>query len=440
MINLFRVVYFLGIANRRLHWPREKLKRFQDKRIRQVVRNAYNSVPFYNRFFRENNIDLEEIRGIEDLSKLPILRKDEFKQQNPRDIVSDNYDLAELKKVRTSGSTGKPFEIYIDNKEDSWRKAIYMRANISCGQKLRDKWLVMTSPHHFNDTTGIQRKLGIYAQTCISLFESTDNKISQITALKPDILDGYSGSLVLLAKEVKRRGVKSVDPRVMFGSAESIDLHSRRFLEKVFDAPFYDQYGAAEVDRSAWQCLERDEYHMDADSVITEFVDKNGEPVGNGEKGEVVYTSLFNFAMPFIRYGIGDIGIPSENECSCGITLPLMKGIEGRKDSFLTLPGNRIISPMIFNFAFCSFKYYNDVNQYRVKQRKTDLFEVDIEMSKGSFVEKEVENEFKKHIKNFIDFSEDEVRFDVSFVKEMPMLSTGKLMSVTSDVKAKVVG
>jgi phenylacetate-CoA ligase len=440
MINLFRVVYLLGQANRRLHWSREKLKRFQDKRIRQVVRNAYNSVPFYNRFFRENNIDLEEIRGIEDLLKLPIIRKEEFKNQNPRDIVSDNYDLAELKKVRTSGSTGKPFEVYIDSKEDSWRKAIYMRANINCGQKLRDKWLVMTSPHHFNDTTGIQRKFGIYAQTCISLFESTDNKINQITALNPDILDGYSGSLVLLAKEVKRRGVKSIDPKVMFGSAESIDVQSRRFLEKVFDAPYCDQYGAAEVDRSAWQCLERDEYHMDADSVITEFVDKDGKPVANGEKGEVVYTSLFNFAMPFIRYAIGDIGIPSENECSCGITLPLMKGIEGRKDSFLTLPGNRIISPMIFNFAFSSFKYYNDVNQYRVKQRKTDLFEVDIEMVRGSFVEKEVEREFKKHIKKFIDIGEDEVRFDVSFVKEMPMLPTGKLMSVTSDVKAKVVG
>jgi phenylacetate-CoA ligase len=439
MTNLFRVLYFLLAANRRLHWSKEKLKNYQDKRIRQIVRYAYDNVSFYHRFFRENRIDLEEIKGIEDLSKLPVLKKEEFKSQNPREIVSKDYDLNNLKKVRTSGSTGKPFEVYIDNREDSWRKAIYMRANISCGQKIRDRWIVMTSPNHFHDTTGIQRKLGFYAQMCISLFESTENKISQIAAVNPDIIDGYSGSLVLLAKEVKRRGLRSINPSLMFGSAEAIDLQSRKFLEQVFDAPFCDQYGAAEVDRSAWQCLEREGYHMDFDSVITEFVDENGERVADGEKGEVVFTNLFSFAMPFIRYAIGDIGVPMDGECSCGITLPLMKGIEGRKDSFLSLPGNRVMSPMVFNFAFSGFKYYNDVNQYRVRQRKVDLFEVIIEMSKMGVVEKEVEAEFQRHIKNFFDVGENELRFEVSFVKEMPMLPTGKLMSVSSDLAPQVV-
>lgn len=440
MINLFRVAYFLGLANRRLRWSKDKLKRFQDKRVRQVVKNAYESVPFYQRFFRKNNVDIGEIRGVEDLYKLPILKKQTFKNQPAREIISKKYELEELKKVRTSGSTGKPFEVYINSKEDAWRKAIYMRANISCGQRLRDKWLVMTSPHHFNDTTGIQRKLGIYAQTCISLFESSDNKIRQISDLKPDIIDGYSGSLVLLAKEIKRRDLKSINPRIMFGSAESIDFNSRRFIEKIFDAPFFDQYGAAEIDRSAWQCVERDEYHMDVDSVITEFVDEKGEPVAEGEKGEVVFTSLFNYAMPFIRYAIGDVGIPSNNECSCGINLPTMKGIEGRRDSFLLLPGNRVISPMVFNYAFSSFKYYNEINQYRVRQRKIDRFEVVFEMSKASIEEREVEKEFRKHIRNFINMKEGELIFEISLVKEMPMLPTGKLMSVTSDLKTNIVG
>ena len=181
MMNLFRVAYYLGLANRRLYWSKSRLKKYQDKRIREVVRHAYDSVPFYHNLFREKKIEIESIRGIEDLSKLPVVPKEDFKNQNPRSIVSENFDLGKLKKVRTSGSSGKPFEVYINSKEDAWRKAIYMRANICCGQRLRDKWLVMTSPHHFHDTTGIQRKLGVYAQTCISLFESTDNKISLIS-------------------------------------------------------------------------------------------------------------------------------------------------------------------------------------------------------------------------------------------------------------------
>ena len=69
---------------------------------------------------------------------------------------------------------------YLTANEDAWRKAIYMRANMSCGHKPRDSWLVMSSPHHFHDTTDLQRKLGIFAQTCISLFESTEKKIELI--------------------------------------------------------------------------------------------------------------------------------------------------------------------------------------------------------------------------------------------------------------------
>jgi phenylacetate-CoA ligase len=435
MIYLPRVVYFLALANNRLYWDKKRLKRYQEKRLRRVVRYAYDFVPFYHKRFREAGVDPNQIRTVEDLSKLPIVKKDEFKKQNPQQIVSKEFELNKLKKVTTSGSTGTPFVIYITIAEDAWRKAIYMRSNINCGQKPRDRWLVMTSPRHFHDTTGIQRRLGIFSQTCISLFESTEQKLSQIEALNPHILDGYSGSLFLLAKEVKRRGLKTIKPKLMFGSAEFIDLPSRRYMENVFDAPFCDQFGAAEVDRSAWQCLERQGYHMDVDSVITEFVDKNGEAVGDGERGEVVFTSLFNFAMPFIRYAIGDVGAPSDDSCPCGCTLPLMKVIEGRKDSFLMLPGNRVVSPMVFNFAVSTFKYYEDIDQYRIRQRKTDLFEVFLKMNKYPLSGENLASEFEAHVKKFLNIEENELRFEVSFVDEIPLSPTGKLHSVFSDVK-----
>jgi phenylacetate-CoA ligase len=437
--NLPRVLYFLYMANRRLHWDKKRLMRFQEKRLRQVVRHAYDSVPFYRRYFDEARVDPREIRTTEDLQKLPIVKKDEFKRQDLSQIISKKFDVNKLKKVRTSGSTGTPFVLYITNVEDAWRKAIYMRANISCGQRVRDRWVVMTSPHHFHDTTGIQRKLGIFSQTCISLFESTEQKLSQIAAAKPDILDGYSGSLFLLAREVKRRGFNQIRPRLMFGSAEFIDVPSRRYMEDVFGAPFCDQYGAAEVDRSAWQCLERQGYHMDVDSVITEFVDRNGEPVANGERGEVVFTNLFNYAMPLIRYNIGDVGSPSGEICPCGRSLPLMNVVEGRKDSFLTLPGNRIVSPMVFNFAISSFEYYEDIDQYRVRQRKTDLFEVFFKMNQGSKLDKDLASKFETHVKRFLNIRENELRFEVSIVDEIPMSPTGKLHSVFSDLEVAAV-
>ena len=433
------MLYYLALANRRLSWDKERLKRFQDKRIRRLVRHAYGSVPFYNRVFKEEGLDPYSVKGVDDLSKLPIVKKDVFKRQSPSELVSKEYDMARLKKVRTSGSSGTPFQMYIDNVEDSWRKSIYMRANISCGQRAFDRWVVLTSPHHFHDTTGIQRKLGIFSQRCVSLWDPTEKKIEEIAAINPHVLDGYSGSLVLLAKEMARQGVSVIKPRLMFGNAEAIDLEARRYIEKVFGAPYCDQYGSAEVDRASWQCLERQGYHMDVDSVITEFVDESGEAVVDGESGEVVFTSLFNFAMPLLRYAIGDVGAPSGESCACGRTLPLMKVVEGRKDSFLALPGGRTVSPMIFNFAMSTFKYYADVDQYLIRQKKIDLFEVSLKMADGWVENADVVREFQSHIKKFMDFAEGEIRFDVSVVDEIERSPTGKLLSVTSDLKTNVV-
>jgi phenylacetate-CoA ligase len=142
--------------------------------------------------------------------------------------------------------------------------------------------------------------------------------------------------------------------------------------------------------------------------------------------------------MPIIRYSIGDIGVPSEGSCSCGITLPLMKIVEGRKDSFLILPGDRVLSPMIFNFAMGRFKYYTDVDMYRIHQRKIDYFEVEIKMHSFSVVPSQLASELESHLKSFLGLNGDEVRFNISFVDDIPIPKTGKLMSVSSDLNRDV--
>ncbi len=438
MVNIAKILYYLAAANRRLHWNKDQMEKYQGERLRAVVRYAYEYVPYYHQLFKEAGVDADSIKQVADLAKLPVNKKSIFKSQPTQQTVSTQFDINKMKKVRTSGSTGTPFQVYINASEDVWRKSIYMRANINCGQKARDRWVVLTSPTHFGDTTGIQRKLGIYAQTCVSLFESTDSKIGQIEAARPDIIDGYSGSLVMLAKEVKRRGLKTINPRLMFGNAEYIDDESRKYLQDVFNAPYCDQFGCAEVDRTAWQCLARNGYHMDADSVITEFLDKDGNPVSNGERGEVTYTSLFNFTMPIIRYAIGDIGVPSGEACSCGVTLPMMKIIEGRRDSFIMLPGDRVVSPMVFNFALSRFRYYTDIEKYKIHQRAMNYFEVQLKLHSTSIDQSQLVSELNSQLKSFLEIKGDEVCFNISVVDDIPLPKTGKLLSVTSDLKAEI--
>ena len=433
MPNLARILCYLAKAMKRPYWKRDRLRKYQEKKLRSVVKYAYDFVPFHRERFKRAEVTPNEIKTLEDLAKLPIVGKDEVRLENPRKIVSVEFDINKLKIERTSGSTGAPFATHLLGSEDDWRKAIYMRANISCGQKPRDRWVVITSPHHFKDTTNIQRRVNIYAQTCVSLFDSVDEQVRLVNEAKPDVLDGYSGSLLLLAKEVDRRGLKTIRPRMLFGTADLIDVASRRFLEKVFDAPYYDQFGCSEVDRTAWQCPEKVGYHMDVDSVITQFVDEEGNEVSVGESGEIVYTSLFNYAMPFIRYAVGDVGVPSDEKCPCGRTFPLIKIVEGRKDSLLRLPDGRLLSPMTFRIAIS--KFFEKIIQYRVVQKKLNLFQIYIKKKDHSVDEKVMETELLEHINKMLNVDPNEIAIEIKFVEDIPLKSTGKLMAVLSELK-----
>lgn len=199
-------MYYLATAQRRLYWSKEKLRRFQEKRLRCVVNYAYRFVPFYHEKFKEAKVSPSEVKTLDDLSKLPVVKKDEIRIVDSRRLVSIGFNLQKLKVVRTSGSTGTPFQVFLSRAEDDWRKAIYMRANISCGQKPRDVWVAITAPHHFGDTTRLQQKLGLFARLNVSVFSRLDSQIQFVKEAKPDVLDGYSGSLLLLAREIERRG------------------------------------------------------------------------------------------------------------------------------------------------------------------------------------------------------------------------------------------
>jgi phenylacetate-CoA ligase len=418
---------------KRAYWPTEKLKEYQDKRLRKVVRYAYDSVPFYHDWFNKAGVKPHEISTAADLSKLPILRKDEIRNNVDR-IISRDFDRAKLRLMYTSGSTGKPLGFYISGKEDEYRKTKHLRANIGIGQKPRDKWAVISSAVHVAEAKGLQRRLGIYVPTPVVVFNDIDKQISALEELQPDILGGYSCSLWLLAKEIEKRGTLSFKPRFIIGGAEYIAVSSRQYIEKVFGVPFYDQYAADEMERIAWQCKEKNEYHIDADSIVVQFVDKKGQDVAVGERGEIVCTSLFNYAMPFIRYAVGDVGIPSSGKCSCGRSLPLMKILEGRTDSFLVLSDGRTLSPMAFDATMDIFPLQTEIYQYRIVQRKIGVFEFVVQPSSDRVDKETMAKELEEHFRKTLMIGRDQAKFDVKFVDSIPLDEGGKLRKVVSEL------
>ncbi|HLN89321.1 MAG TPA: phenylacetate--CoA ligase family protein [Candidatus Binatia bacterium] len=375
----------------------------------------------------------EQIKTVKDLSKLPGTTKNEIRH-NMNETISTDYEMKNLRVLSTSGSTGQPLRVFISKEEDGFRKAKHLRANSSCGHKFSDRWLTVTSPSHFSEVKGVQKLLHFYSPEFVSVFWDVSKQLSAIGKFKPDVLDGYSSSLSLLAREVRKRGNSGINPRLIFGGAELIDDTSRRLLEETFKAPFYDQYATIEFERMAWQCPERFNYHIDADSIIMEFLDANGDEVSAGESGKIVCTSLFNYAMPFIRYTVGDSGVFSDEECTCGRTLPLLSRIEGRSDDLLLLPGGRAMSPRAITIAMGSFHLNRYIEQFKIVQRRRDKIEIQLKVEDLHADKRLIEKDLLTHFKSMLGIEGELMTFEIFFVDDIPLNKNGKLQIIDSKI------
>jgi phenylacetate-CoA ligase len=402
-----------------------ELEEIQRKMLRGVIKHAYENVPFYHQKFRSVGIKPDDIETVDDLIKIPITTKQEIRDNFPDGVIAKGFNINKCWVTHTSGSTGMPLTVVYDEKDDDYQKAIALRPNLTCGQKIRSRWASFTTPDHIVPKKWFQ-DLGFFSPKFISIFDSVKEHIQIIEKFNPDVLDGFSSSIYLLAKEIEKTGNDKIHPRIIFGTAETLTDEMRRYINSVFGVKTYDQFGSVELARIAWECSEHCGYHSDMDAVVTEFL-RSGEPVASGESGEIVCTGLYQYAMPFIRYAIGDIGIPSDEKCPCGRGLPLIKAIEGRKDAFIQVPNGEIFSPIIWTLLM---RYYSDISQFKVIQEKINLIRMQIVKGKG--FSQETIDRVKRDVKNVLG---EEVHVEVEVVDEIPREKSGKVRSVISKIK-----
>ena len=309
MSNLRKIWYLHNVMKQQ--WLKtSELEEIQRKMLRGIVKHAYENVPFYHRKFRSVGVKPDDIKTVEDIRKIPITTKQELRNNFPDGIIAKGVDINKCDISKTGGSTGIPLTVVYNEKADDYEKAIALRSNLSCGQKIRDKWAVITSPGHIVPQKWFQ-KLRIFAPEFISVYDSTKEQISIIEKINPYVLDGYASSIYLLAREIKETGNDKIHPKIIFTTAELLTDDMREYIESVFGVKVYDQFGCVELARTAWECPEHCGYHIDMDAVLMEFV-RDGEQVAPEERGEIVYTGLYQHAMPFIRYATSDIGILSD--------------------------------------------------------------------------------------------------------------------------------
>lgn len=435
--NYLRYLRILHTLQNNVWLKTSELEAIQEKKLRAILNHAYRNVPYYHRLFDSVGVKPDDIKTIEDLSKIPIITKSQLKNAN-KEIIARNVDLNNCVEQATSGSTGDPLTLLFSKEDVLYAGASYDLVRIENGFKLFRDVLLSTTGESVTSNKKWYKHLGILRRESLNVFDSLDTQIQLLKKIKPDAMWGYPSAIKLLAKEVQEKAIKSISPRLIFTASEVFDQETRDFINSVFNVDLFDVYGSWEAGACmAWECGEHAGYHMSMDSVLMEFLDENGERVSVGERGKVVVTNLHSYAMPIIRYEIGDFAIPTDEECSCGRGGYLMKAIEGRsKDVLVTSNGKIIVSsfvPYLFYpdciYSEATIKQYQKIKQFQVIQKSKNEIIVKIIKEPESD-----EEEFNYILTNFKNVFGESIDIKLIFVESIPPLPSGKSTYVISNI------
>ncbi|MCK4364539.1 MAG: phenylacetate--CoA ligase family protein [Thermoplasmatales archaeon] len=412
-MGLFRQLYYLHKVRKNQWKSIDELRKIQNKKLRKIVDYAYSHVPFYHDLFKKVKIHPSDVKYVSNLNKIPIVTKQDLKDNFPEKIISNEFDHNKLKIWDTSGSTGLPLKIAYDKKADDFVKAVLLRSYFSIGVRYFDRWCYV-SPPEFEKEKGrryaITQKSRFISPYYIPLYEPIEKKIELLKKFNPRVLESQATDLFLIARYIQENDVKGINPEITVSNGELLDDYMRKYITDVFGVDHFDVYGCMELRRNAWECPQHEGYHMDIDSVVMQFI-KDNEEVSAGQEGKITFTGLFNYAMPIIRYDIGDVGVPSKEMCSCGRGLPLMKILEGKLMDFLKTTDGRLLSP---HLAKGFLLFVQGVNMFKVIQESKE--KVKILIVKNIDYKEETNVTIEKTFKKMLG---EDVVVDIEFVDKL---------------------
>jgi phenylacetate-CoA ligase len=412
---------------------RDELREIQVKRLKAMLRYAYDYVPYYHKLFNSVEFRPEDLRDNEDLRKIPITTKLDVKK-NFLDFLVAGADPAKYTSCWTSGSTGIPTNVLVDRNASSYSLTLHLYGLMECGVQLTDKLFSIgsSSPSKQPKITG--SKLGRLNFLRLSPNNLSadprvpiDEIVKALNRSKPDVIYGFTSVL----EDLCLSNVPKIRPRLIFSHGELLTEQSRRLLEDVFGAEVCDTYGSTEFWRLAFECNEHSGLHLITDCAVVECV-KDGDVVACGESGEVVVTGLYNYVMPLIRYELGDIATPIDDECSCGRSWPMLKMVEGRTSDKFILPSGRALSSLdMLGWVFPELKdHVWCISQYQIVQESRN--KIVLRIVKGrQYDDKLVQVIIDKARK---DLEGEDVTLSMEIVNEIPKEKSGKRRKIISYV------
>jgi phenylacetate-CoA ligase len=414
---------------RRNPWKTEsELIRFQTEALKRIVNHAYAVVPYYRRVFDEKGLKPHHIESLADLDLLPVLTKDDIRENYPNGILSSIIDWDTCSSRMTSGSSGKKLEVVLDHNVASLYRLMQYRQLLDIGYR---PWDTIAYIRFSPPVTNIfLQKVNLLRRVYIPLECKPEQQLQEIFRIKPQALNAYPSVLYLMAKTVNRDEAKKLRLKFILSNSELLTDYARQVIQDVFGCKVYDDYSCLEFSAIGFECKMQN-LHVAADNVIVETLDPEGNQVPPGEQGRIIVTALNNFSMPYLRYEIGDIGVLSDKKCSCGRQFPVLQSVRGRSDDFVAMPSGQLVDPQTVVFQI---EIIPEVKEFRVLQREDHDITVSIIPRDDADFDL-IRSEVAQKLQRLFDLS---VNVEVREVATIERGSTGKHRSVISRVAPRV--
>lgn len=422
-------------------WPAEQIKERQFGQLQRLLAHARRSVPFY----RER---LSSVLGSRGLAGNPdlwqdilILRREDVQEAGDA-LLSEDLPASHggLDEIFTSGSTGKPIRAVRSELWGLFWNAFTLRDHLWHRRDLSGKLASIresgrkeaTYPKGtVSDNWGYASRM-VFAtglSVGLNITSTWDQQIDWLQREDPDYLLTHPSVAHRLAEHCLDKGIRLPRLREVETISEVLRPATRALCRQAWNVPLVDMYTAREAGYIALQCPGAEHYHVQSEGIFVEVLNERGEPCEPGEIGRVIVTPLHNFAMPLIRYDIGDYAEIGD-ACSCGRGLPVLRRILGRGQNMLVMPDGELRWPLLSSLDLQGLQAIAPIRRYQFVQKT--LKSIEMRLSVARPLSAAEQDALRNWVREKFG-SPFEVR--LSFHDELPRTATGKFEDFVCEVR-----
>lgn len=418
---------------------RDSLHTFITQKRNDLYLHANTHSRYYHELFQQIGLISDGTVDISRIEEIPILTKDIFRKHH-QDLISDEYQTRNWVYNSSGGSTGEPIRLIQDDIYLKWRAAtnyFYFKNILDIDEPTAKKVVLWGSERDlFQGSMGYKAKIQNWLSNTVFLnsfrmsWQDIEQYIHTINSFKPEIIRGYAGSLLELCRYAEKKKIPLYSPRIVVSAAENLSDTMRDVIESNFGTKVYNFYGSREVSNLAGEC-KNGLLHLFQFWNYVEVLDKDNQPVREGEEGRVIVTNLYNYSMPLIRYEIGDMAILGQEKCSCGQILSTLKKVTGRiTDHFILESGTTVPAEFFIHLLGVVCYEQGGFEKFQVIQEEYNEIQINI------VTHKEISDQYKNDINEKIRVVMGlECKIIWNIVDDIPKTPSGKYLYTKSLVR-----